>query len=267
MSEIRSRNLSQARSAYERGDAAQSKLAHSITSPSEGGHSTSYNDTSMAVQMGLYKQVARGTLLSLVLVSTLSPVLPWSSLALTITALATSGGLAMALLASMDHSIEAQVYDRERRREAWELTNYRKGEVDEIIELFESRGVSQDDATKVVNTMAKYDDFFVDLMMAEELMMVKPLPVETTPYRFVVEGVAFAGGVMLPVCGARLCQVVLGGTLTLWAWLIGAGIFCVALYLINATNQLKKGNTVACYGLFTLVVLAVNTTGLGYVFV
>ena len=266
MSEIRSRNLSQARSAYERGDAAQSKLAHSLTSPSEGGHSTSYNDTSMAVQMGLYKQLARGSLLSLVLVSTLSPVLPWDSLVLTFSMLATSGGLAMALLASMDHSIEAQVYDRERRREAWELRNYRKGEVDEIIELFESRGVSHDDATKVVNTMAKYDEFFVDLMMAEELMMVKPLPIETTPYRFVVEGTAFGGGLMVPVCAARVCQVVLGGTLTLWAWLICAGIFCVSLYLINATNQLKKGNTVAVYGLVTLVMLAVNETYLGYVF-
>ena len=211
MSALRSRNLSDARTAYSQNDAAASLRAHSApptTSPSEGGHSTSYNDTAMAVTMGMYKQASKGTLFSLILISALAPRLPWAAVFWTLASLSLAGGVVVYLLASMDHSIEAQVYDRERRREAWELKNYRKGEVDEIIELFESRGLSHEDASIVVNKMATYDEFFVDLMMAEELMMVKPLPVETTPYRFALEGLSFALSMLLPLCVAKMLHVI-----------------------------------------------------------
>jgi len=39
---------------------------------------------------------------------------------------------------------------------------------------FESRGMSRSDAEMVVNTMAKYENFFVGLMVAEELGLQLP---------------------------------------------------------------------------------------------
>lgn len=57
----------------------------------------------------------------------------------------------------------------ERKREVWELENYPEGEIREMIDIYTARGMSTEDATLVVNTMAKYRDFFVDIMMQQEL--------------------------------------------------------------------------------------------------
>lgn len=62
----------------------------------------------------------------------------------------------------------------ERRRENWEMENYPEGEIREMIDIYQSRGMSREDATKVIETMAKYQDFFVDIMMAEELQLQVP---------------------------------------------------------------------------------------------
>jgi DNA damage-binding protein 1 len=62
----------------------------------------------------------------------------------------------------------------ERRREEWEFENYPEGEVREMVEIFEERGMSNEDATIVITTMAKYKDFFVDIMMTQELQLQVP---------------------------------------------------------------------------------------------
>lgn len=62
----------------------------------------------------------------------------------------------------------------ERRREEWELENYPEGEIKEMREIYEEKGVSPEDAKLVVETMAKYKDFFVDIMMAQELELQVP---------------------------------------------------------------------------------------------
>ena len=56
----------------------------------------------------------------------------------------------------------------ERNREEWELENYPEGEVSEMIEIYEAKGMSHEDAVKVINISSKYKDFFVDLMMVQE---------------------------------------------------------------------------------------------------
>merc|ERR1712118_470429 len=50
------------------------------------------------------------------------------------------------------------------------------GEVVEMIELYESRGMSREDATVVVTRMAKYKQFFLNIMMTEELCLPAPEP-------------------------------------------------------------------------------------------
>ena len=60
----------------------------------------------------------------------------------------------------------------ERRREEWEMENYPDGEIQEMIDIYKQKGMSHDDAKLVIETMAKYKDFFVDVMMAEELELM-----------------------------------------------------------------------------------------------
>ena len=58
-------------------------------------------------------------------------------------------------------------YKRERRREQWELENFAKGEKQEMVELYVQRGMKEEDAEIVISKMAKYEQFFVDIMMME----------------------------------------------------------------------------------------------------
>mmetsp|Transcript_23624 Transcript_23624/g.43636 ORF Transcript_23624/g.43636 Transcript_23624/m.43636 type:complete len:228 (-) Transcript_23624:77-760(-) len=62
----------------------------------------------------------------------------------------------------------------ERERENWEMENYPEGEIREMVDIYVSRGMEREDAEVVINTMAKYQDFFVDVMMAEELQLQVP---------------------------------------------------------------------------------------------
>jgi hypothetical protein len=72
----------------------------------------------------------------------------------------------------------------ERKREEWEMDNYPEGEIKEMIDIFKSKGMSTEDSTIVIETMAKYKDFFVDVMMQQELELqvsrpAQPLEVKT----------------------------------------------------------------------------------------
>lgn len=91
----------------------------------------------------------------------------------------------------------------ERRRENWELENYPDGEIREMIDIYESRGMSRKDATQVIETMSKYKDFFVDVMMAEELKL--QVPEEDHKIESMKEGVvmfcSFASFGSLPLLG------------------------------------------------------------------
>jgi VIT1/CCC1 family predicted Fe2+/Mn2+ transporter len=57
----------------------------------------------------------------------------------------------------------------EKRREKWEYKNHKDAEVKEMVHLFVNRGMSHPDAELVVKKMAEYEDFFVDLIVSQEL--------------------------------------------------------------------------------------------------
>lgn len=63
---------------------------------------------------------------------------------------------------------------KERDREAWEMENYPEGEIREMVDIYESKGMDRADAELVVSTMAKYKEFFVDIMMNQELELQVP---------------------------------------------------------------------------------------------
>jgi DNA damage-binding protein 1 len=62
----------------------------------------------------------------------------------------------------------------EKRSAQWEFKHDRTGRVKEMANLFEMRGMSRQDAESVVNKMAQYDGFFVNLMVTEELGLQPP---------------------------------------------------------------------------------------------
>jgi hypothetical protein len=48
-------------------------------------------------------------------------------------------------------------------------------------QLYVGRGMALDDARSVIGIMAKYEEFFVDVMMLEELGLIPPDPFLRTP--------------------------------------------------------------------------------------
>lgn len=63
---------------------------------------------------------------------------------------------------------------KERAREQWEFETYPEGEIKEMIQIYESKGMSHEDAESVIKTMAKYKKFFIDRMMVDELGLQVP---------------------------------------------------------------------------------------------
>lgn len=116
-------------------------------------------------------------------------------------------------------------YERERRREEWELTNFRDGEVREMIELYVSKGLSETDARDVIKTMSKYDNFFVEVMMAQEICL---LPREGSP--------------LLNSC-AMFLTVLASGVATVLAWFATAtGMHSAALRLLPVALEPVVGS-------------------------
>eukprot|EP00942_MAST-04A_sp_MAST-4A-sp1_P009857 g9857.t1 len=62
----------------------------------------------------------------------------------------------------------------EKRREEWELENNKEGEIEEMVDLYEAKGLPRAEAEQIIKIMAKYDDFFINVMMAEELELQVP---------------------------------------------------------------------------------------------
>lgn len=138
----------------------------------------------------------------------------------------------------------------ERRRENWEMENYPEGEIREMIDIYESRGMSREDATKVIETMAKYKDFFVDVMMAEELAL--QVPEEDHKVESMKEGVvmfcSFAtfgtlpllGYVIIPALFPTLGEEVLFTAACVVTGLVLFGMGCVKS-MFSAANWLICG--------------------------
>ena len=83
-------------------------------------------------------------------------------------------GLSMGVGDFLSEKAEIDFARSERDREMWEFESYMEGEIQEMIEIYESKGIKKEDATTILRTMAKYPDFFVDHMMIQELDLNPP---------------------------------------------------------------------------------------------
>ena len=163
------RDLEGARNAYDKGDIEASKLAHATKTHGEdhskvGGHIKSIVFggmdgiiTTFAVVAGA---VGGGLGTDVILILGFSSVF----------ADAVSMGIGDALSTKSENDYILM----EKAREKWELENHPEGEIEEMIDLYVGKGMSKEDATECINRMAKYPEFFVNVMMAEELELQVP---------------------------------------------------------------------------------------------
>lgn len=82
-------------------------------------------------------------------------------------------GLSMGIGDYLSSKSEREYEQGEREREEWEVEHYPEGEKKEMIEIYEDKGISSEDAQTIVDTLSKYPKAFVDIMMSEELGIIE----------------------------------------------------------------------------------------------
>jgi VIT1/CCC1 family predicted Fe2+/Mn2+ transporter len=82
-------------------------------------------------------------------------------------------GFSMATGAYLSTKSEHEYYRKEWEREAWEVEHFPDGERMELIEVYRSRGYSEEDARQLVEIQSKEPARWVNAMMLDELGMMK----------------------------------------------------------------------------------------------
>ena len=178
-----SRDLNGARSAFEERNAEASKLYHSLaestagTAGEESGHQIGVTVERNHIKTDTF---IIGSLVPSTMLSCAKCFLN-SSIDIVPAAVGRfliSGAIGVSCIVSLTYYVQSERYkkhyNRERDREEWELENYKEGEVREMVELYESKGMTPSDAMSVIRKISKYRDFFIDVMMVEELEMKRP---------------------------------------------------------------------------------------------
>lgn len=88
-------------------------------------------------------------------------------------------GISMGMGDFLSSKAENDYTNEERKREAWECEHYIEGEIKEMVDLYVSKGMIEDDAQQMVGIMARYRDIFIDTMMVEELGLMPVDPADS----------------------------------------------------------------------------------------
>jgi VIT1/CCC1 family predicted Fe2+/Mn2+ transporter len=142
-------------------------------------------------------------------------------------------GLSMGLGDMLSSQAEHDLVNHERKRELWEFENFPEGEMDEMIELYEKKGIASDDARSIVYTLAKYKEAFIDIMMVEELNLM-PVDDDDSPLT--------------------------GGVITFVSFMI-FGVVPLLSYLINLIPGLRMSHDTALYLSCALTVITMFILG------
>ncbi|GET90504.1 hypothetical protein, conserved [Leishmania tarentolae] len=165
-----------------------------------------------------------------------------------------AGGVCLAYVSTSSFSFERAIYDLEFRREMWEIENHLSGEVQEMLSIYKSQGLTEEEALIVTRIFAQQKTVFANLMMVEELGYSRLEP-PTTSEAVTNVGVPALMGFVIGVATPLLC---LAGALrtgfreqgggihadggdavpglsavTTRAKLLGAGIFCMCTAVLS----------------------------------
>ena len=160
----KTRDLNKARDAYKTKDVQAAKAAHTLMAPEDH-----------RLEHGKYiKSVIYGGLDGII--TTFAVVAGVTGAALSAVVVFILGianliadGLSMGIGDYLSSKSEQEYRQDERRREAWEVENYPEGEKLEMVEIYKGMGIGDDDANTIVDTLSKYKEAWVDVMMVEEL--------------------------------------------------------------------------------------------------
>eukprot|EP00501_MAST-03F_sp_TOSAG23-6_P001822 GSMAST32.ASY1.ANO1.1900.1 assembled CDS len=163
--------------------------------------------------------------------------------------------LSMGLGDTLSSMAEQEHILKEREREKWELTNFREGEIMEMVHIYETRGMSTADAELIVNLMADHSEFFVDIMMVEELGMKIPTDDDSPLVDGIVTFCSFVFFGFLPLITYCIFPFAFPSLTPHELFLIASSVTAFALFLLgvfkaqfSSTNALWSGLEITLFG-------------------
>lgn len=91
-------------------------------------------------------------------------------------------GISMGMGDFLSEKAEIDFTRSELARERWEFENYQEGEIDEMVQIYREKGISEEDAKLILSTMSKYPTLFVEHMMMQELEL-NTVQIEDNPLK------------------------------------------------------------------------------------
>jgi VIT1/CCC1 family predicted Fe2+/Mn2+ transporter len=105
-----------------------------------------------------------------------------------------AGSIAMGLGGYMAAKSDAEHYNSERVREELEVREKADIEASEVVEVFQSYGLTAEESTSIVDALRKRPQAWVDFMMRFELGLEKPNPRRAVTSAGTIAGAYIAGG-------------------------------------------------------------------------
>jgi hypothetical protein len=116
-----------------------------------------------------------------------------------------------------DERLLMEFTEFEKQREKWEVENFPEGEIQEMLQIYTGYGLSENDAMKVAQTLAKYPEFWVDHMLLHEIGIVPRKPSDPDDDESILQGllphVIFFAQFLGPTIGVWIGSSLVAGTL------------------------------------------------------
>ena len=107
-----------------------------------------------------------------------------------------AGSIAMGLGGYLAGRSDAEHYDSEYKRELYEIDHLLEHEKNEVIEIFESYGLTRAESKPIVDSLAQRPADFADFMMRFELGLEKPEPKRALQSGATIGGAYILGGLI-----------------------------------------------------------------------
>ena len=139
-------------------------------------------------------------------------------------------GLSMAIGDYLSTKAEKEYQQIERERETWEVDNHPEGEKQEMIEIYMSKGMIEEDAYDMVEILSRNKETWIDVMMAEELGIVES---EESPIKnALVTFISFLVFGFIPLIAYVLSTFISG--LESWTFIIACILTAITLFILGA---------------------------------
>jgi len=153
----------------------------------------------------------------------------------------------------------------ERKREQWEMENCLDMEKQEMVDIYQRKGLSQDEAVEVVNLLLENPKVFLDTMMVEELGLLSGGEEENLIKGAAVTFAAFMGFGGLPMLAFLFSgdYTVRGGFDSVF--IASVCLFATALFTLGALRGYISKRRWYVTG-FTMLLNGAVTTAIAYAF-